>query len=222
MSGDNTVLHNFMLYEFLKTYLELIAPASTIGILFAAIYGLRQISLTKRIATTQARRDAFKLATEQCNHFGNIILPKSQEFQKIQNQLVQLEKSTVIESGKKLQFSTKNFQGFISELNNKEYGPVIYELMNLIEGFAMYFTCKIADESVGFSPCGQSYCSIVRRVIPYMMVLNEKDGTYKNSISLYIHWRQKLDKENISKEEAALEKKKKKISVEDIRPLGVD
>jgi len=59
----------------LRSILELCYFVAGIVIAVFAGLGLRQFTLTKRIATTSAKREALKFAAERCQYFANRCVP---------------------------------------------------------------------------------------------------------------------------------------------------
>ena len=69
-------------YPTVRAVLELLYFASGIGILVAALFGLKQVrvaaqqlKLTKEIADSNARRESVKYAANQCSYFAKEVMP---------------------------------------------------------------------------------------------------------------------------------------------------
>src|SRR5579862_1401357 len=74
-------------FGYLRSILELLYFTSGVVIAVFAWYGLRQISLTKKIATTTAKREAIRFATERCEYYANTCVPANSELFKESEQL---------------------------------------------------------------------------------------------------------------------------------------
>ena len=56
-------------------YFEIFYYLCTLGLLVVAIIGLRQIVLARKIAKANAKRDALKVAADQCKNYADKIIP---------------------------------------------------------------------------------------------------------------------------------------------------
>jgi hypothetical protein len=63
------------LFHIIRNVLEVLYFCSGIVFVFVAIRGLRQIKVSKQIAVTTAKREAYKLASEQCDMFASRVVP---------------------------------------------------------------------------------------------------------------------------------------------------
>ena len=66
-------------FGYLRSILEIGYFLAGIVIAFFAGLGLKQISLTKKIATTSAKREALRFAAERCEYYANTCVPASSE-----------------------------------------------------------------------------------------------------------------------------------------------
>lgn len=56
-------------------YFEIFYYLCTLGLLIVSIIGLRQIILARKIAKANAKRDALKVAADQCKTYADKIVP---------------------------------------------------------------------------------------------------------------------------------------------------
>lgn len=90
------------------------------------------------------------------------------------------------------------------ELLSKFMSHAINSLLNNMELFAMYFTHKVADESVVFQSLHQTYLEAVQLLYYDISKNNKPDGMqfYTNIVELYKIWYQKCEENRRRVEEA--------------------
>src|SRR3989339_202313 len=69
--------------ETLRSVFELVYFASGPILALLAIWGLKQITITKNNAQMSAKREAFRLSAEQCSKFMETIIPKMNAYDEI-------------------------------------------------------------------------------------------------------------------------------------------
>lgn len=183
-----------------------------------AFRGLRQIKVTRDIARMQAKRESFRLATERCEQFAKEIIPLLSEFEKIASQRKLSEKVVIAESPGNISVEFKSGGKWFEEAGKGS--DVSWKLSNALEGWAMWFTCKIADEGIAFRPCGFVFCKSAQLLLPLLVHSNQKDKLFTHTLRLYTTWRDRIELEkNIAKQQQ-LEKERQTLKIENIKPIG--
>jgi hypothetical protein len=205
-------------YKALRDTLEVINFGATPVLAFLAYKGLKQIKVTRDIARMQARRESFRLATEKCELFAKEIIPLWSEFEKFATQKKLSEKVVITEKPESISVEFKGGGKWFEELG--KCGNTPWQLANSLEGWAMWFTCKIADEGIAFRPCGVAFCGAVYSLIPLLVNSNQKDKLFTHTLQLYTTWRNRIDLEKNLAKQQQLEKERKTLKVENIKPIG--
>lgn len=207
-------------FKVVRDSLEVVSFITAPILAWLAFKALAQIKVARDIARMQAQRESFRLATERCEQFAKEILPLVAEVGKLieQKKLQDLQKVTVTETPGSISIDWKEGPKWMDELNKS--GPAAWKLANQLEGWSMWFTCQIADEGIAFRPCGVSFCVAVRKILPLLVVTNGRDKLFTHTLRLYTTWRDKIEFEkNIAKQQE-LEKERKTLKVENIKPIG--
>lgn len=95
--------------------------------------------------------------------------------------------------------------------------------LNRLEAIAAYFTTGVADESVGFSIFGRTFCSSVESDYD-MIALSRKSGTndyWENIVILYNLWRPRLSKAELEQAKSEMEKKISALTTNKVSPIGM-
>ena len=207
-------------FKAIRDTLEVINFMATPALVWLAYKGLKQIKVTRDIAKMEAKREAFRQATEQAERFAGEVFKLDEEVQNLiaQKKLVDLVKVKITEDEKSISINWDGAPKWLDEINKS--GHTVYDLANKLEGFSMWFTCGIADESIAFRPCGVSFCKIVRRILPLLVFSNRNDKIFTHTLRLYTFWRNKITLENNLAKQQELEKERKSLKVENIKPIG--
>jgi hypothetical protein len=94
--------------------------------------------------------------------------------------------------------------------------------LNALDGFASFFTNKIADDEIAFNSVGLSFCDSVESIYPFI-VFSRKAGEfsyYHNVIELYKIWKKRIDKLQLQDKIGGLQKTLNEISDVKIDPIG--
>ena len=183
----------------------------------------QQIKEAKNYLRTTSKRESASLAAKQIDLFlekiipiGNKIHDKKVEvnYPKFEGKINNFTKDELFELEK--EFLTI----FCQKMKDLEF--LDFQLINLLEAFATYFTKGIADEEIAFSSVGYTYCDYVETYYPQISFLREyynPNNPYNNLIELYKIWNERLEKYKIGSE---LEKKQSKLKqeIEDIDILS--
>src|SRR5580700_3378773 len=62
-------------FGYARSVLELLYYLSGIAIAVAAFWGLKQLTISKQIARENAKREAYKLAADECRYYAKEIVP---------------------------------------------------------------------------------------------------------------------------------------------------
>lgn len=209
-------------WDVIKDIIEVISFISTIGLLVVAIYGLKQLKISKDTAKIAAQRDAVKSANEQVKNYLEVVIPEG-------NRLFELVEAKKITSFKKSSFelNADSVDVTIKPDTNKFSSDIISivgemtHYLNLLEAFSTFFTSKLADENIAFKSVGMTYCKAVERYMPVIATLGGK-YYYQNIIELYRLWRERIDENDLKLEKADIEKRLEKKNGKIILPIGTE
>lgn len=181
-----------------------------------------QIITSKKIAATHAKREAIKIATEQSNYFAKEIIPNINKFHKLkgQNKYPILMKTEVIEDWPSVQCKIQNIPSLIAEVESNNC--LVLNILNQLEGLAMYFVCGIADSNSAYGPLSSSFCDNVKIFFPYMILVNDKFNQFGNILKLYGAWSARSKAENAMKEISKQKEYLSKIKVPEVQTFGTD
>jgi hypothetical protein len=202
----------YLKYYFLssdfKSHLENIYFLSGVALTISLIVTIIQLRQSKQIARLASKREAFRLAAERCEFFGANIIPKwSAHIKELETEGVNyLDLCKVIISENKISIdrtlATKtDFEKFASK------SKTTINLLNALEGWAIFFVAGIADDRVGYLSCGKVYVEIVEKLMPAVMHTGAwKDDTYKALHGLFFRWRDRLNQERLLKQQKEIAK----------------
>ena len=210
-----------------RLILELISFIASPLLVIAGFFVLIQIRLSKNLSAMSSRRESFRLAAEQCRYFDAVIFPL---YDKLNNRIKKegilfFEKSSVEFNG-----NTIKILPCKDENEFKKLGLIVEDLSNLlnkIDAFAMYFTTRIADESIAYDTLGKDYCNIIKTWLPFILPNYEPPQHF---IALFFKWNARLTLKEENKQKEKLKKQLNKIEYNEkelselkknIRPLGV-
>jgi hypothetical protein len=205
---------------------EMLGPAekiSAIIVAVAAMVALYQLVLAKNIAQISAKRDAFKIAAEQCQIFASEIMPLYNKFyEELKSKKLNIREKTVVthhKNGFTLDFSklTKKDLAALSDLNTHPG-----EVLNRFEAFALYFTSGVAAEKPAFLTLGCAYCDLVDAMLPFIGLLSDDDPSYENVKMLYNQWRKRREKLQMTAQKAAAEAALAGNQIQDIKTIGAN
>jgi hypothetical protein len=192
-----------------RTILESLYFASGIVIAGIAFIGLRQVkaaaaqvkiaseqlNLTREIASTNAKREAAKLALEQCGHFAEKYVPtfkvfvdkyRAQNLTFLEARPRPNEPQFVIQKG---EFKSANCD---AALFQREYPLIEIELLaalNALEYFAIPFAAGVADEDIGYRETALAFCEGLAFTMAGLYHLRSQNrGRYDSAIRLFEVW----------------------------------
>ncbi len=168
----------------------------TLGTITACIgttYAVKQYKLAARLAKDKERRDSIVLAASECTRYGTILLPEL-------NRLSQQMRDSGCEYFKHFKFERLpgELQPDISAITPEDekqmepFGIEYMRLLNSLEGFAIPFDWKVADDDVGFATCGPSFIL----VFEYLFAISCRSDLkryFGASQRLYFRWCQRTE-----------------------------
>lgn len=189
-------------------------------LLYVAFRGLQQIKVAKESTRINSKRDAFRIAAEQCNVFKDKVIPLFQEVNKeIKEKDVKFFSKFVVNfDGKGIQVKLKE-EITEEDITKMESIANLTELFNIIEGYALYFASGVADEKVGYITTGKAFCNIVEQYI-VIIVPEFKKGYYKNISILFSIWHNRLMTDKLLLDKAEIDKKIKANQTITIPAIG--
>lgn len=203
----------------MRENLELLYFVSGIVVAGAACVGLYQLVLTKDAATSNAKREAFKIAAQQCEFYLTRVVP-------LLNALHVAATKQGITSFGKASVTLKD--GVLKGTSHQPpdltakciaIAEPLIAAMNALESFAVHFTNGVAADAPGFACVGRSFCSSVEDVLPELVPL-ARGGYYTNTVKLFAIWNNRLEKSQVDQERIMLDRKSKDIQDIEIKIIG--
>ncbi len=195
----------------IKPYIEILYLISAPILAFFAYKALEQIKVAKNGTKVQSQRESIKLAAERCEFFHKEVEPEIAKFFSClkEKDIDFLDKCEVIFEKDRMKFKPHKDKEALKKLVN-ELDSFI-DLFNRLELFSMYFTGKIANEEFAYHALGKSYCGLVEKLIPVLMMKMFKDEC-KHIMSLFFIWHPRLEK--------VLDEKRKQEIMEELSELN--
>jgi hypothetical protein len=203
-----------------RQVLEVLYYLSGIAIAVAAFWGLKQLSISKKIARENATREAYKLAADNCRYFAKEVVP-------LQTLVVKLIKERSLQSfasphfvAEQAEIKGQNFDLTLLQREFLSVGDEIIAFLNPMEAFAIFFASGVAAEEIGYRKTGTSFCGAVERYMPAIFLARLANVRYESIVKLYEirHGRQLGEK--ISTQMKALEDAASRLPKETIKPIG--
>jgi hypothetical protein len=169
----------------------------TIALACIAWRGLRSLNLTKTDMLTRSKREARQCAISRCEELAKVIIPANQ---RLSSKLGAAQIPVFVKSPEEVTFDPKKSdhlpkaREWVSKLPTSLHNDCIHHI-NMLEGWAMYFTNLIADEQIAFGPCAPVFCSQMAQYFPVFVVhrANQRSGKYPNAVKLFEIWRHRLE-----------------------------
>lgn len=207
--------------DVIRQFMELVYFATGPILAIFAGWGLRQITVARDAAKLSAKRESFRLAAEQCNRFMEQLIPRINVFDTLNEKApLGFLKSTMIEIKE---------EGFIfkpGKLDREDEADVTVftkglDIVNSLESFAVFFTTEVAAEGVAYPVVGKTYCQVVERLLP-IVAIGASDSRYKELLTLFFLWRNRLAKDQLLMEKARLEARLQGLPGKTITPMGLE
>jgi hypothetical protein len=201
--------------------LEALYYLSAVALAVLAFKGLEQLKISREIAKTSARREAFKLAADECRYFAEQIIPLGDTVGK---QVVALKLSSFLNPKFKVvngEIIDHNFSidDVAADMQKSGYAPIT--LLNRLEAFSIFFAELIAEESVAYQETAATFCGLTRQYMSGIFFLRGlKTARYKSTVMLYERWSAKLKSEQLMEEKKAIDKNLEGLDHEPLKPIG--
>ena len=219
-------------WQLIQQVLESLYHLSGVAVAVAAFLALRQLSLAKRslrqsaeLSRMSARREAYRLAAQQCHVYMNDLVPL---MNKCDEKLRSLGISTLLESFS-VQVSEDGIQvkppaNVRENPAYKEFPPLdallgIVEAANALEAFSVLFTSGVAAEGVAFRSIGTSFCNSIKGYAPVLLPLGGKSH-FQNLLQLFHIWQLRIERERLRDQHNDISKQLERIQEIRIQPLG--
>jgi hypothetical protein len=157
--------------------------------------GLDQLKTTREIASTGARREAVKLAAEQCRYFAETAVPLRSKFIEEYNKAGWHFMSTAQLPGQP-SFSLQNceiaqhffdLKALQAEFHVGGNGIILF--LNALEAFAIPFVAGVADEEIGYQETAPAFCGSVIESMPAIFHLRTTTGVrFESAVRLFALW----------------------------------
>ena len=208
----------------LKQTLELLYFASGITIAVAAIWGLKQLRITRDIARINAKREALKFAAERCQYFAERAVPLQlkmfTEYNRLGLTFLSTETQWSIMNGEivKYYFDTRLLDSEVPKLVEL----VVYYL-NALEAFAIPFVAGVADDDLGYQETAIAFCRVVKMCMPAFFQMRRTGvSRYESIIKLYETWNKRLLADSIVPGINSTEELLTFVDREKVKPIGTD
>jgi hypothetical protein len=191
----------------------------SVVVAIAAVIGLYQLILTKRASQQSAKREAFKLASEQCKYYLTEVI-------KFESRLSDRSKGLGISTygTSKLEIRGDslfcNVRMTISVKQTKDIAEELVKVLNALEVFSVPIKNGVASDSVAFNSVGRTFCHTVEELLPILLMLHKEGGYYKNTIKLFSLWYRRLQKADIEQQAILLRDEASGIIDYEIKPIG--
>ena len=182
-------------YLYLRAILELLYFLAGLGIAVGVYLGLEQLKLTKELADASNKREAVKLAAQQCKYFAEAVVPAYEKLTEEYNNRA-LTSLTVHLNLKPPAFVLKDGKFIVSDLNaalTKSEMPKIQthivHYLNAAESLAIPFAAGVADDEIGFQETGPAFCNGLNECMPAVFHLCQTQGvSYASILTLFCVW----------------------------------
>ncbi len=212
--------------EAFRTVLELIYFASGPLLVIIAGFGLRQLKIVKDASRLQATREALSLSAERCDHYVSHVIPLINKLDLAinKNDIKYFSMFKVIIDRDKIRITHNcSKEVLIQELTKtKTIYPQICAALNAMEAFSVFFTSRVADESVAFSSVGGTFCNSVHNYLAFIMTISGLDAHFKNLLKLFLLWNARIEANKLEQDRQKIDKELSKFENNFIRPIGTE
>ena len=207
--------------QLIRTILEILYFLCAPIIAIAAIYGLRQLKISKEVAMISAKRESYKLAAEQCKYYAETLIPilrmVKDKFEK-EKILFVTESELIIDS--------KGFSCKIKSVSKEQIQRLnsiaveVTDCQNKLEALSLFFISGLADETIGYRSIGEDLCESAKPFI--VATFLEHRGPDKSSPinALYILWCSRGKKQKLAEKKADIDAQLRSIENKTIRAIG--
>jgi hypothetical protein len=208
----------------LRSILELLYFASGIAIAIAAFWGLKQLTISKKIANTSATREAIKLAAEQCRYFGENAVPLwsklLSEYKRLNLTFLSTPPQFQLQNG---EVTNHNFDTRVLDAEVPKIGDPLVAYLNCLEAFAIPFAAGVADEALGFQETARAFCQGAQLLMPGIFYLRRTNAArYESTVKVFVLWNTRLAAQVLAPVMKTMEEVIKAAETGKIKTLGVD
>jgi len=193
--------------ESVRSVLELLYFAAGIAIAIAAFMAIKQVrigseqlrlaseqlTLTKELEEKSNRREAAKLAAQQCKYFADELVPAwtglTEKANRLGNTFLNVYGNNppfVLKDG---EFVHTNFDSKLIGEGMQKIGLEVVAFLNKAESFAIPFAAGVATDEIGFEETAAAFCTQIRVAMPAVFFLMQTQGVgYKSVRKLYSLW----------------------------------
>jgi hypothetical protein len=209
----------------LHPLLETLYYIAAIALAGIAYKGLEQLKIAKETARTNARREAFKLAADECRTFAERVVPLSLP---LSDECERMDLKSFVEPQFKVVDGEITDHKFSLDVIGDDVDKCTDNLVafvNALEAFAIFFAAGIADESVAYRETGLAFCNFAATYMPAIYLLrSENDGRFESTLKLYELWSARIASESLRKAAASaktsLEAMESKLKRGRIKTIG--
>jgi hypothetical protein len=213
--------------ENIKEYLEIAYYISGILLVWVAYLALGQIKVARQQLEEQkkslkitSKRDALKLTSEQVTNYGINIIPLQSTLEvAINKHGVTFFKNSKVEiNGAEIKVTPPQDEKELQkiELIVKDFTNV----MNALEGFAVYFASGVANEKLAYQSLAKTYCHHLKTYIPLLVMIDAGNKRFSASMFLFNTWYSRLVAEELAVEQAKINEKIKSHKTHTISTVG--
>lgn len=202
-------------YLLFKEIVEILYMLSGVGLLVGLFFGYKQLRLMSQDYSTKNQRSSIEKSIEYLNLFATTFIPLISKYLEATSK----EKNDLQKyKGPK----DKNFK-FDNNCNPRsEYIKNYIEasinlgainILNQLEYFSAAMMSGVADEELAFTPLAETFCATVDEFYVTICYSRMKDGSnsFSYTISLYNHWKSRLEKTHLENHRNKIDEKISKI-----------
>lgn len=207
----------------LRTILELLNFTSGIVVAIFAGIALKQLKIAKDNAKITAKREAYKLAADQCSYYFQHVIPLQDKFDSYvkEAKITFFEKAKVEISGKKIGIRIlQKTQKEKMEPELKQIAAQLLPVLNCMESFSIFFVNGIASEEVAYRSVGRTFCNATKDLLPFILLVGEGKH-WPNVVKLFHLWNGRNEGEQLALSKTQIEKQLKLIESNNIEPIGM-
>ncbi len=218
--------------SFVYILVNVVSPIAQMIIAGAAIFALRQISISKQSIQIQSRRESIKYATELIKNYVSNLIPLHNQIDKIYSgkgwQSLEVNLEDFIAEEVKLMFPdvVRHCENSINlEFSDDKILEPTINMQNDLEAFSVPFVNGVADEEVAFNAIGETFCYTVSKYYFAYCAVRPKPrksitNGFENTIILYNLWAPRMKKNELQNIAKATEEELASIKEKKIKAIG--
>lgn len=203
-----------------RPIIEIIYFSASTLLLIGVGFAFRQLTLIKTDIKTRNQRSASEKAIEASErYFCDYISLCEINFAAREKLGIPSYKGPIGD------FTPESIPPSLTEVSLQRLGEKTWlPMLNRLESIAAYFCTGVADEKVGFSVIGRTYCSAIE--LDYDLISLSRDSGavdyWENIVKLYKLWRPRLSKAELEFEKSQMDKKISSLQQNSIAPIGTE